>query len=281
MECSVAREFRFSSTEQAFSEGFMRVNSFGFLALALSPLAVLACDHDEPAPQTAAAAAPPAAAPAAPVVAAAPAPGPMTVPDKDCPADFVIDDAEDNNNQLLVQGGRNGYWYTYVDDKKSTVTPPAKTKFLQTADGASGSKFAARMNGQISKEGDPLYAGLGFSLTDPKGPYDATQYTGISFWAKAGSGTKNVRLKVPDVNTDPQGKVCTECFNDFGADLTLTEQWKKYTIPFAAMKQMDGWGNPNPPTIDKSKIYGVQWQVNDRGASYDVWIDDVRFTGCK
>jgi endoglucanase len=264
----------------------MRVNSFGILALALAPasMAIVACDHNEPAPQTAPAAAAAApAAPAGPVVAAAPAPGPMTVSDKDCPADFVVDDAEDNNNQLLVQGGRNGYWYTYIDNtKKSTITPQAKTKFLQTADGANGSKFAPRMNGQISKEGDPLYAGVGFSLTDPKGPYDATQYTGISFWAKVGPGsTKNVRLKVPDVNTDPQGKVCKECFNDFGADLTLTEQWKKYTIPFAAMKQMDGWGDPNPPTIDKSKLFGVQWQVNDRGATYDVWIDDVRFTGCK
>jgi endoglucanase len=258
--------------------------SLGILVLVVVPALTVACDHDEPGPQAPAAAAPaaPAAAPAAPPgVAAAPAPGPMTVPAKDCPPEFSIDDVEDNNNQLTVQGGRNGYWYTYLDPQGTTITPPAKTKFLQSAGGASGSKFAAHMAGTISKNGDPLYAGMGFSFTDPKGPYDATQYTGVSFWAKVGPGSiKTVRLKVPDVNTDPQGKVCTECFNDFGADLTLTEQWQKYTIPFATMKQMDGWGNPNPPTINKSKIYGMQWQVNDRGAAYDVWVDDVRLTGC-
>jgi hypothetical protein len=27
-------------------------------------------------------------------------------------------------------------------------------------------------------------------------------------------------------------------------------------------------------------MYGVQWQVNTPGAEYDIWIDDVQFTGC-
>jgi len=263
----------------------MRVigSSLGVFAITLVPLIVVACDHND-APAQSAATPPAAAAPAAPTgaaVGAAPPPGPMTVPDKDCPAAFSIDDEEDNNNQLTVQSGRNGYWYTYVDSLGTTITPPAKTTFLQSSGGAKDSKFAAHYAGKVSATGDPLYAGLGFSFTDPKGPYDATQYTGISFQAKVGPGSvKSVRLKVPDVNTDPAGKVCTECYNDFGEDLTLTDQWKKYTIPFAAMKQLDGWGAPNPPTIDKSKLYGVQWQVNDRGATYDVWVDDVQFTGC-
>ncbi len=150
-----------------------------------------------------------------------------------------------------------------------------------SAGGAKGSTRAARMIGKVSSAGDPLFAGMGFSLTDPKGLYDATEYTGVSFYAKVGPGsTKAVRLKVPDADTDPAGKKCTECFNDFGADLTLTEQWHKYTIPFATMKQMEGWGSPQPSAIDKSKLYGVQWQVAAQGANYDIWVDDVQFTGC-
>ncbi|MBV9950250.1 MAG: hypothetical protein JOZ69_25640, partial [Myxococcales bacterium] len=89
-----------------------------------------------------------------------------------------------------------------------------------------------------------------------------------------------VRLKVPDVATDPDGKVCTECFNDFGSDLTLSTEWKQYVIPFSDMSQMEGWGAPHPKGIDKSKIYGMQWQVNSPGADYDIWVDDVQFTGC-
>jgi len=269
---------------------------FAFMALALIP--TLGC-HNEPAPQSSAspaqaappAAPPPAAAvPAAPnpgaggsgVAVAGPPPGPATVPDKDCTEpDYVIDECEDNNNQVSTQGGRNGYWYTFVDKQGSTITPPAHTKFLMSPDGAGGSKYAAHMLGKMSANGDPLFAGLGFSFTDPKGPYDASKYTGVSFYAKVGpKSTKTVRLKVPDVNTDPDGRVCKECFNDFGADLTLTEQWKKYTIPFAGMKQRKDWGDPNPPAINKARLYGMQWQITETGVDYDLWIDTVRFTGC-
>jgi endoglucanase len=211
----------------------------------------------------------------------APAPGPTTVSEKDCPADYVIDDAEDNNNQILVQKDRKGYWYTFVDKAGSTLSPPAGTKFIMSAGGPRDSHHAARMMGKVSGNGDPLFAGMGFSFANPKGTYDASAYTGISFWAKVGAGsTKTVRLKVPDVDTDPDGKRCSECFNDFGADLTLTDKWQKYTIPFATMKQMEGWGSPSPATIDKSKLYGIQWQVAAQGASYDIWVDDVQFTGC-
>jgi endoglucanase len=212
---------------------------------------------------------------------AAPPPGPATVSDKECPADFTVDDAEDNNNQVIVQKGRKGYWYTFVDKAGTTLTPPAGTKFIMSAGGPKDSKHAARMMGKVSGSGDPLFAGMGFSFTDPKGPYDATAYTGVSFYAKVGPGsTKTVRLKVPDADTDPAGKKCTECFNDFGQDLTLTEQWKKYTVPFAAMKQMEGWGSPNPATVDKSTLFGLQWQVTQQGAAFDVWVDDVQLTGC-
>jgi len=205
----------------------------------------------------------------------------MTVPEKDCPADFAIDDAEDNNNQILIQKDRKGYWYTFVDKAGSTLSPPAGTKFIMSAGGPKESHHAARMLGKVSGNGDPLFAGMGFSFANPKGPYDASAYTGVSFWAKVGAGSiKTVRLKVPDIDTDPDGKRCTECFNDFGADLTLTDKWQKYTIPFATMKQMDGWGSPAPATVDKSKLYGLQWQVSAQGASYDIWVDDVQFTGC-
>ncbi len=221
----------------------------------------------ETAPQTASTAAPP--------------PGPTTVSDKDCPAEFTVDDAEDNNNQILLQKGRKGYWYTFVDKAGTTLSPPAGTKFIMSAGGPKDSQHAAHMIGKVSGAGDPLFAGMGFSFTDPKGPYNATEYTGVSFYAKVGPGsTKNVRLKVPDADTDPVGKKCTECFNDFGADLTLTDQWQKYTVPFATMKQMEGWGSPNPSTIDKSTLYGLQWQVTAQGAAFDVWVDNVQLTGC-
>jgi endoglucanase len=201
---------------------------------------------------------------------------------KACPADYTIDDMEDHQkNQIIVQNGRNGYWYTFLDKLGTMITPPAGHTFIMSPGGVNGSTTAAHMMGKTSSNGDPLYAGMGFSFTNPKGQYDASAYTGVSFFAKAGPGSvKSVRLKVPDVNTDPDGKVCTECFNDFGTDLSLTDQWAKYTVPFSQMSQMDGWGSPSKPAIEKSKLYGMQFQVNQPGSTFDIWVDDVEFIGC-
>jgi endoglucanase len=146
--------------------------------------------------------------------------------------------------------------------------------------GALDTKYAAHMTGQVGTA-DTVYAGMGFNFVDPKGTYDATAYKGVSFWAKKGPGsTSKVRLKVPDTNTDPDGKVCTQCFNDFGMDLTLTEQWTQYVVPYMAMSQMKGWGSPHTAGVDSSKIYGMQFQVNEPGAAFDIWVDEIQFTGC-
>jgi len=199
---------------------------------------------------------------------------------KKCPADGVIDDAEDDNNQIAANKGRGGYWYTFLDKVGSTVQPPAGSTFAMSAGGAEGSAHAAHMTGKVGSGTNP-YVGMGFNFVDPKGAYDASAYKGISFWAKVGPGSiAHVRVKVPDINTDDAGKVCTACFNDFGADLELTPTWTKYTLPFSSLTQMAGWGAPRPGAITATKLFGVQWQVNTPGASYDVWVDDIEFTGC-
>lgn len=200
----------------------------------------------------------------------------------ECGPEGLIDDGEDNNNQALVQGGRSGYWYTFVDESGSTVEPAAGRlggTFTMSEGGANGSAYAARFWGTVGS-GAELYAGMGMNLVDPKDAYDASAYGGISFLAKKGPGTGSVRLKVPDVNTDPDGKVCKQCYNDFGVTLELTETWTRYVVPFSVMRQDAGWGSPTPGSITRSKIYGIQFQVNQSGQSYDIWIDDVAFTGC-
>ena len=203
---------------------------------------------------------------------------------KSCPpSEGMISDGEANSNQVNPIKGRGGYWYTFVDTSGSTVTPTAGSMggtFTMAPGGAAGTKYAAHMTGQIGG-GSTVYAGMGLNFVDPKGTYDATAYKGVSFWAKKGPGsTSNVRLKFPDSNTDPDGKVCKECFNDFGSDLKLTDDWVQYTIPYIAMSQMKGWGSPHTPGVDSSKVYGMQFQVNEPGSKFDIWVDEIQFTGC-
>lgn len=200
---------------------------------------------------------------------------------KDCGPEGMMDDGEDGNNQNLPAGNRGGYWYTFADKVGTTITPMAGElggTFAMAEGGANGSHYGANMKGKVAAGGSIVFAGMGMNFVDPKGQYDASKYAGIAFYAKrSADSTGKVRLKVPDVSTDPDGAVCSECFNDFGADINLTTEWKKYVFPFKSMRQMPDWGAPRKPHIDPSKLYGIQFQVNVHGANYDIWVDDLQF----
>jgi endoglucanase len=188
----------------------------------------------------------------------------------------LIDDLEDNDNRIEPLENRSGYWFSYVDSQGTTLSP---SPFSMTPEGANGSKYAVHVSGKMGASGN-VFAGVGFNFMEPKQAYDATAYKGISLRAKSapGASTHAVRLKVGDVNTSPEGKVCKDkCYNDFGADLTLTDDWTKYSIPFKAMTQQPGWGDPRPKSIDVSQLFGVQFAQSETGATYDVWVDDIQF----
>jgi hypothetical protein len=206
----------------------------------------------------------------------APAPAPAAPALKDCGAAALIDDGEDGNNQAAL----GGYWYTFRDKGTTTIVPEAgaiSNAAFTMSEGGHGGSWAARFHGKIGT-GAIVFGGLGVNFVDPKGQYDASKFAGVSFWARrAENSTGKVRLKVPDVNTDPDGSVCTECFNDFGADFTFTPEWKQYVVPFKSMRQLAGWGAPRKPHITADKVYGLQWQVQVPSANYDIYIDDVRF----
>jgi len=197
-----------------------------------------------------------------------------------CGPEGLIDDFEDNNNQTKVTGGRGGYWYTFADEAGTRVDPEAGGPFAPSPGGANGSRYAAHVKGHVGS-GRVVFGALGVNLVDPKGPYDASKVKGISFWAKRGEDSYGqVRFKVPDVSTDKDGGICRDCFNDFGAEITLTESWQRYVLTWRRLRQLPDWGSPRPHMIKPGKLYGLQWQVNKPGASFDFWVDDVEFIGC-
>lgn len=198
-----------------------------------------------------------------------------------CGPEALIEDGEDNNNQVIVQDGRAGYIYTYMDPEGTTISPKAGSEggIFEMTSGGFNSAYAMRMSGTVANA-KIVYAGMGLNFTDPKDLYDATKYKGISFYAKKGPGATNtVRVKIPDVNTDPDGGTCGNCYNDFGMDIKLTEEWQQFIIPFDRLKQEPGWGSPRPAGVATDKMFALQFQVKKPGA-YDVWVDDMAFTGC-
>jgi hypothetical protein len=81
--------------------------------------------------------------------------------------------------------------------------PDPTTGFVPSDSGDACRKFAAYTYGSgYVLWGANLWVGLG-------GPYNASNYNGISFWAKIDTGTSAVvRVAFPDKDTQPDGNVC-------------------------------------------------------------------------
>jgi hypothetical protein len=201
---------------------------------------------------------------------------------KECGPDGIIDDFEDNNNQINVVDERGGYWYTYADNKGSTVWPIEGDKggTFTLVEGGHESKYAAEMKGKLAGA-SIVYAAMGLNFLDPKGPYDASKYVGITFFVKRAPGTINkLRIKLPDGNTDPDGGICSACYNDYGVDIPVGEQWSRVVIPFRDLKQEPDWGAPRKPHTDAHKLFAIHWEAKVPGGDYDFLVDDIAFI-CK
>jgi hypothetical protein len=189
-----------------------------------------------------------------------------------CGEAAIIEDGEDLDPRGRVSEGRGGYWFTFVDPAGSEIQPTG-WPFKMGSPGRNGSKGAPHISGRMASSGEAVYAGMGLWLTDPNGPYDASKYTGVTFWAK---GPGRVRFEIPDVHTGPEGGICKACYNDFGIVLALESDWKKYTIRFEWLQQRSGWGEPYP-AIQTDQLLKMEWEFNGAGRDFDIWVDDIAF----
>jgi hypothetical protein len=191
--------------------------------------------------------------------------------------DGSIDDLEDANNQITKQAGRDGYWWNAADPKGSKID-------MQVTEPGAGSEMAMRMTGMTvpgKPEDDFWGVQLGINFVTDGLFYDASKYAGISFKAKAGADSAHqIRFKIGDINTHKDAGICKACWNHFGKDITLTNEWKEYTVTFSGATQEPGWGDPRPQAVTPSKLVALNWQVGP-GQKYDIWIDDVTFLDCQ
>jgi endoglucanase len=188
-----------------------------------------------------------------------------------CGEQAQIDDFEDGDTQTLKRDGRGGYFYGMLDAHGSSVTPQP---FKPSAPGRAGSKYAARMSGQLAPGAPGVYpyAGFGFGLSE-HGTYDATRYQGVSFWAK---GPGKIRLEVPDAYTSPAGGWCSDCYNDFGREIALTDQWQQYTVLWEWLLQKPNWGD-RKPQITPARLVALEWEFSSHDRAFDIQVDDVAF----
>ena len=193
----------------------------------------------------------------------------------------LIDDMNDGDRFIPQVNGRAGAWKDSDDGTPgATMFPNPAGLFTMTATGDGCTGYSAYVyGGPFVDTGATFGFGIG-------SPYNASAYTGISFWAKIDGGTSSgLRVAFPDKDTQPDGGLCqagvsgpTQCWDHYGYRIPapgLTTQWTKYTIAFSSLTQ-DGWGRLGA-AFDPSTIYEMQFQI-PVDAKFGVWIDDVALT---
>lgn len=182
--------------------------------------------------------------------------------------DLVLDDLEDGDVRSTEAPGASGAWTSFKDPEGTTLSPEAP--FVAAAGGANGSKHAAHIAGKTASDRN-VWAGVELEAQGGR-PYDLSRWARVCFRAK---GSGRARFDVVDVNTTPAGGVCQQCYNNFGAFVSLTPSWQEHCFSFGALTQAGRWGEPLPEVV-AAKAYSLSWSMRERGTDYDLWIDDVR-----
>jgi hypothetical protein len=199
---------------------------------------------------------------------------------------------EQGLSTIIVQGGRQGSWFTYNDGTDGGVQTPTAGgpcfPSLIPDGGRCGSLHAMHTFGS----GFTSYgAGLGFNLNQAPGgmlpmPYDAMGYNGIAFWALGpASGSLEIQVEILTSATTPVsagGECVSACDDHFYLAVQFPSTgWAELTVPLAAGPgQLAQQGFGTPATFDKTKLLAVQFvstKIIDPSDTFDFWVDDIGF----
>ncbi|MFZ5890932.1 MAG: hypothetical protein ACOY0T_07770 [Myxococcota bacterium] len=172
------------------------------------------------------------------------------------PSPLLLDNFEDGDTQTLISGG----WWYVTNDTGSSLN--VNYSSLGAREG--GNAHALRAYGSAC----PTWCFVGLDL--PGQPYlDARSYTRLSFWARAES-ISTVRSLSVDVldgtnvnGTDPM---------HFRKDLTVSESWTNYSLPFDELIPTSGAASLR---LDRSKLATIGFWVFTASEPFDILLDDV------
>ena len=157
-------------------------------------------------------------------------------------------------------------WYSFAD------TDAANFKKIATEAGGAAATTKA---GHVSATGikaptaGGFGAGFGFGLKDAAMTCAGVKaFDGVSFWAKGTSAADNTlrfQVVVAATQAKADGGDCEKnCYNHPGKSITLTADWKQYTIK---------WADLAGAVKVEGVILGLNWITT--GPDFDVWIDEA------
>jgi alpha-L-arabinofuranosidase len=212
-------------------------------------------------------------------------------------AHVLIDDMETTTSgpislDMGSTGAAPGSWFGLVSpgSTANTVSPSpfafsaleAPHQTLGSVNSAHATHIACSINDQYG------YCQTGFGFTGSNGPFDISKYAGMTFWARS-SISNSIKFQISNDDSVPEGGKCGKttaatdsCWNSFATYIPLTEEWQKFDIKFADLRQDSGWGrqvSAFDATTARSVAFLVTGPAGAAGPAVaaDFWIDDVYF----
>lgn len=188
-----------------------------------------------------------------------------------------IDDMEDGDQTLPVNGTRGGTRWFIASDKRAGSQlmggAPVPSPILN---GRPSSSYGIRFAGSgFSDWGAALSFELKPRVAGAATTFDASVYKGLAFWARASNTSHTISIAVIDANTDAEFQTCTRCWDYHQLTLPLTPEWALYKVRFDELRQV-GYGVPQRTYLDAKAVWAVRFATLANQV-FDFWIDDVAF----
>jgi hypothetical protein len=200
----------------------------------------------------------------------------------------VIDDIDDTNTMFAPAGVGVGSWDFSKDASMGKITPEGTAKLAPVEGGHAGSALHVQGTGLTG-----WGAALGAFLNGTTSSFDASAYGGVAFWIKGttkvqeGTDKLMVQARMPDV-LPGAGSCCndkvagSECYSGHRAVVSVSADWQEVKIPWSAFTGPT-WGLGSTTPFNPNRIRDITLSFNhdamvmDDGASFDVWVDGMRF----
>jgi hypothetical protein len=187
------------------------------------------------------------------------------------PPERLIDDFETTDDKLEPVGGRDGAWVIGWDS--TSPMPRGESSSQCSARGRQAGHFAGRGYRDWGANWTAVLRQVANGIANG---YDASEYSGISFWAALG-GTEQASLTMPvgltTLDVAWNGGVCLRCMDYYRTEVVLSPRWERHEVRFDELFQL-GIGDPLVPLRRDQLVGFIIWPPNE---GFDIWIDDVRF----
>ena len=191
--------------------------------------------------------------------------------------DGAIDDFEDGNTQVNLEGGRDGYWWREKDEKGSTVGP-ARSRPAKGAGRLGDGTERSRDDRQCRRARGALDS-ASISVAKAATTHPSTRESRSRPVSRTGPAGR-CALNIGDVNTHKDGDDLQDLLEPLRQDADVepgVEGIRDLVHRNAAGRRLGG-----PTSTRHHTEQAVHGRVQDRtGQSFDVWVDDLYLLACK